>query len=482
MGSRLVAGIDCSTQSTKVLIIDVETGEIVAEGRASHEVVTGDGRSETDPTVWWTALQAALTETGRAADVAAIAIGGQQHGMVLQDADGHPLRPAVLWNDTRSAEVIPELLEALGGPEGWAKATGLVPVASFTATSLAWSRRHEPDIVAATHSIRLPHDYLTERLTGRGVTDRGDASGTGWWSPLTDDYVDEVLGLPQIDIARELLPEVLRPNEPAGEVTAAAASALGLRAGVMVGPGTGDNMAAALGLGATSGTPVVSLGTSGTAYTVSDTPTMDATGVVAGFADANGGYLPLVATLNCTLAIDRFAAWLGLDRNDAASDTSCVVLPFLDGERTPNLPLAAGTIAGLRHDTTPEQLLRAVYEGAVVNLLGGLQRIEASGGTSLDPDAPIVLLGGGAQGRVWREVIGQVSGRALLLPTAPELVALGAAVQATAVLTGEDPTAIAQRWNTAAGDLIDPVPHDPSIAQRVERVLSAADPLLHAAV
>lgn len=478
---NLVAGVDCSTQSTKVLVVEVDTGDVVAEGRATHEVVSGEGRSETDPAVWWSALRTALDETGRAGDVAAISIGGQQHGLVLQDAEGVPLRPAVLWNDTRSAEVVPELLDALGGADAWAQAIGSVPVPSFTATSVAWLRRHEPDVVAAAAAIRLPHDYLTERLTGRGVSDRGDASGTGWWSPLTDDYVDEILGLPAIDVDRALLPEVLGPGEIAGEVTDAAARALGLRPGVVVGAGTGDNMAAALGLGAAPGTPVVSLGTSGTAYVVSTTPTTDPTGVVAGFADADGGYLPLVCTLNCTLAIDRIADWLGIDRNAMAAATDCVVLPYLDGERTPNLPLAAGTIVGLRHDTTPEAILRAAYEGAVASLLGGLTTM-ADAGAEVARDAPIILLGGGSRGTAWREVIGAASGRALLLPEAGELVALGAAVQAAAALTGEKAATLAQRWDTAAGRTIDPVEHDPSIVERVERIRSAVEPVLHVAV
>jgi xylulokinase len=474
---NLVAGVDCSTQSTKVLIVDTETGTTVAEGRSTHEVSSGDGRSETDPAVWWEALRDALAQTGRAGDVAAIAIGGQQHGLVLQDDGGQPLRPAVRWNDTRSATVVPDLLDGLGGPEAWARAVGSVPVPSFTVTSLAWLRQVEPDVVARASAIRLPHDHLTERLTGRGVTDRGDASGTGWWSPITGTYVDEILELPQVAVDRALLPEVLGPGEAAGEVTSAAAEALGLRPGVTVGAGTGDNMAAALGLGAAPGTPVVSLGTSGTAYVVSGSPTSDPSGVVAGFADADGGYLPLVCTLNCTLAIDRVAEWLGIDRNDAAGSTDCVVLPYLDGERTPDLPLASGTMVGLRHDTTPQAILRAAYEGAVVSLLGGLETMAATGAQVSD-DSPIILLGGGARGRSWRDVIGATSGRALLLPDAGELVALGGAVQAAATLAGEPAAAIAKRWGTAEGTVIEPVTRDPAITERVERIRAAVEPAL----
>jgi xylulokinase len=474
---QLVAGVDCSTQSTKVLVIDTETGGTVAEGRAEHDVATGDGRSETDPQVWWDVLAAALKQTGRAGDVDAIAIGGQQHGLVLQDDQGRALRPAVLWNDTRSAEVVPELRAALGGEHVWAQRIGSVPVASFTVTSLAWLRRHEPDVVARATAIRLPHDHLTARRPGRGVSDRGDAAGTGWWSPVTGDYLDEVLELPSVDVDRSLLPEVLGPGEVAGHVTAEAAAALGLREGIAVGAGTGDNMAAALGLGVEPGVPVVSLGTSGTAYTVSRVPTADPTGVVAGFADADGGYLPLVCTLNCTLAVDRFAQWLGLDRDDVAERSGCVVLPYLDGERTPDLPLATGTVVGLQHATSPGAILLAAYEGAGAALLTGLSTIADCGG-ALDDDAPVVLLGGGAKGATWRSVIGRLSGRPLLIPEAEELVALGGAVQAASVLSGQPARDITQAWGTSAGQVIDAVEPDHATLERIARVQEAVAPAL----
>lgn len=477
MSRTLVAGVDCSTQGTKVLVIDTDRGAIVAEGRAPHTVATGGGRSETHPDVWWEALREALAATGCAAEIDAIAIGGQQHGLVLQDADGRALRPAVLWNDTRSAEVVPDLLGALGGPAAWAALVGSVPLPSFTVTSLAWLRRHEPEVVAAAAGVRLPHDHLTERLTGSAVTDRGDASGTGWWSPTTGEYAAEVLTLPAVDLDPALLPTVLGAGVPAGTVTAAAAADLGVREGIVVGAGTGDNMAAALGLGLEPGSPVISLGTSGTAYVTSPTPAADPSGVVAGFADADGGYLPLVCTLNCTLAIDRIAGWLGIDRDAAASSTDCVVLPYLDGERTPDLPSAAGTFLGLRHDTTPEQILRAAYEGAVAGLLDGLDTMRDTGAEVAD-DAQVVLLGGGARGSAWREVIGRASGRALLLPDADELVALGAAVQAAAVLSGTAAREVARRWDTSAGRRIDPVEHDPEIVLRVERARRAIEPAL----
>lgn len=451
----LVAGIDCSTQSTKALVVDADSGEVVADGRGEHVVTGTAGARETDPDVWWDALRASLAGTGLADAVEGISIGGQQHGLVVQDEAGRPLRPAVLWNDVRAARDAERLIDEFGGPDEWAKHTGIVPVASFTIAKWAWLRRTDPETAATTAAIRLPHDHLTERLTGRGTTDRGDASGTGWWSPTAGDYTERTLSLPSVDLPRELLPELLPPDGVAGEVTSAAAATLGLRPGTLVGVGTGDNMAAALGLGLRPGTPVISLGTSGTAYAVSDVPVTDPTGTVAGFADATGRFLPLACTLNCTLAVDRMSELLGLDRADAAEETDCVVLPYLDGERTPNLPHAAGTVVGLRHDTTAQQILRAAYEGAVEALLTALDLIDDAG-ARIDPDAPVLLIGGGARGRVWREVVASLSGRPVVVPDAGELVAYGAAAQAAAVLTDDDPLAVARRWGGDAGSRYEP--------------------------
>ena len=464
MGS-LIAGVDTSTQATKVLIIDAETGTVVAEGRAGHTVTGERGARETDPREWWEALRTALADTGRAAEVEAIAVGGQQHGLVALGTDGEPLRPSMLWNDTRSAPQALALTEAIGA-EQLADRVGSRPVASFTATKWAWLREHEPATAEATRAIRLPHDYLTERLTGNAVTDRGDASGTAWWSSGDEAYAGDILAHPLLRIDEQMLPRVLGPRESAGELTGAAAAATGLRAGTMVGPGTGDNMGAALGIGLAAGQVAVSLGTSGTAYAVSERRTCDPSGIVAGFADATGRFLPLACTLNCTLAVDRVAGLFGLDRDDVAPSGEVVALPWFDGERTPDLPNAAGTIAGMRHDTRPQQVLMAAYEGAIASLLDAVDAIaEQTGG--LDPAAPLVVLGGGAKGRTWVEVVRRLSGRQVLIPDAQELVAIGAAVQATAILRGEEPGAVAARWGTSRGTLLDAIARDD---ERLERI------------
>jgi xylulokinase len=472
----LLAGVDSSTQSTKVLIVDADSGEVVASGQAPHVVSGTDGARESDPEGWWTALAAALAATGRAGEVAAVSVAAQQHGLVVLDADGRPLRPAVLWNDVRSAPDAAALVDALGGAGVWAERIGSVPVASFTVTRWSWLRRTEAASARATRRIRLPHDYLTERLSGRGATDRGDASGTGWWSTADERYSEAVLGLPAVELDAALLPDVLGPSEAAGGVTAEAAAATGLPAGAIVGPGTGDNMGAALGLGLEAGVPVVSLGTSGTAYAAMSRRAIDASGIVAGFADAAGGFLPLACTLNATLAVDRIAGWLGLDREAVAPSRGVVVLPYLDGERTPNLPDAAGTITGLRHETTPGQVLIAAYEGVAASLLEALDHLAAQG-SGIEPDAPIVLIGGGARGAVWQSTVARLSGRPVEVPAADELVALGAAAQAASVLRGEDPRAVARRWGTHAGTRIEAVPRDEAVLERIREVRASSEAL-----
>ncbi|MET7439429.1 FGGY-family carbohydrate kinase, partial [Streptomyces sp. NPDC005568] len=315
------------------------------------------------------------------------------------------------------------------------------------------------------------YDYLTERLTGEGTTDRGDVSGTGWWASATESYDAEVLAHIGLDPA--LLPRVVRPGEVAGTVRDTAD--LPFSKGTLVAAGTGDNAAAALGLGLRPGTAVLSLGTSGTVYAVSTHRPADPTGTVAGFADARGDWLPLACTLNCTLAVDRIAALLGLDREAVEPGAGVTLLPYLDGERTPDLPHAAGLLHGLRHDTTGGQLLQAAYDGAVHSLLGALDLV-------LDPEAdrsaPLLLIGGGARGKAWQETVRRLSGRPVQVPEARELVALGAAAQAAGLLTGEDPAAVARRWDTARGPVLDAVERDEATLARIAGVLSDAAPLL----
>jgi xylulokinase len=467
----VVIGVDSSTQSTKALAVHVATGAVLGHGRAGHTVSAGAAR-ESDPGQWWDALGDAVSQTGYAESAAAVSVGGQQHGLVALDAAGEAVHPALLWNDVRSAPQARALVERLGAPE-WARRVGSVPGPSFTATKWAWLREYEPRAAGRVRRVMLPHDYLTWRLTGEQVSDRGDVSGTGWWGPAG--YDKEILDLIGLDEA--MLGRVAGPGEAVGRALAGSP----LRTGALVASGTGDNMAAALGLGLEPGVPVLSLGTSGTVYAVTRGRPADASGIVAGFADALDGWLPLAATLNCTQAVDRVAGWFKIEREAVEAGGDVVVLPYLDGERTPDLPYASGLFTGLRHDTTPGQILRATYEGAIMSLLAASDLVLAAGGETADARVPLILIGGGARGKAWLDTVRRLSGRPVLVPEAGELVALGAAAQAAALLTGERADEVARRWNTRAGTLYDPVPLDPHAVERIERVGRLARALLESA-
>ena len=451
----LVAGVDSSTQSCKVVVRDAETGALVRQGRAPHP----DG-TEVDPQAWWDALRAAVDAAGGLADVAAVAIGGQQHGMVCLDEAGRVVRAALLWNDTRSAGAARDLIAEAGGGEAgrrfWAEAVGSVPVASFTATKLRWLARHEPANADRVAAACLPHDWLTWRLAGAPgldalVTDRGDASGTGYWSPATGKYRLDLLDMA---FGRTLrLPIVLGPAEPAGVLdpavlggvgsggsagSAVARSPLG---SVLLGPGTGDNAAAALGVGAGPGDVVVSIGTSGTVFAVADAPAADPSGTVAGFADATGRFLPLVCTLNAARVLDAAATMLrvGLDELSDLALTAppgadgLVMVPYLEGERTPDRPLSTGAVHGLTLRTaTPAHLARAAVEGMLCALADGLDALTAQG-ARVDR---VILVGGGARSAAVRRIAPQVFGRPVVVPPPGEYVADGAARQAAWVALG----------------------------------------------
>lgn len=449
----LVAGVDSSTSACKVEIRDAETGQVVASGRAAHPATTPP-RSEQDPAAWAAAFDAAWAEAGADGPnrPAAVAIAGQQHGMVVSDAHGTPLRAAKLWNDTESAPDADALVAELGAA-AWAAACGSVPVPSFTITKLRWLRRNEPDVVARVARVQLPHDWLTARLTGRITTDRGDVSGTGWWSPAEERYRLDLLQLvdPHIDWL-PMLPTVLAPTEEAGEWD-----------GIVVAPGTGDNMAAALGLGLRPGDLAISLGTSGTAFMVREQPGNDPTGIVAGFADANGRHLPLVCTLNATKVTDAVARLLGVDAaalDQLAAAVPCgadgvTLVPHLDGERTPNLPDATGTFTGIRSDISREQFARAAFDGVVCNLLAGADRL----GTC---DGRVFLVGGGARSAIYRQTVADLTGTNVIVPRDQELVARGAAVQAAATLLRTSIDAVMDAWPLDAVH----VEADPSIDRR----------------
>lgn len=473
----LVAGVDTSTQSCKVVIRDAQTGALVRSGRASHP----DG-TEVAPAAWAVALRRALTEAGGLDDVEAIAVGGQQHGMVCLDADGRVVRDALLWNDTRSAQAATDLQAELAqrtgepGDLAWAQAVGSVPVASFTVTKLRWLAEHEPERARQVTAVCLPHDWVTALLRGASsldditgdtvdlatlTTDRSDASGTGYWSPAQECYRPDLL---ELAFGRGLaVPRVLGPGDGAGHTPS----------GVLLAPGAGDNAAAALGLGAGVGDVVVSIGTSGVVCAVSLVPSADPSGSVAGFADATGHFLPLVCTLNAARVLDATARMLqvshaGLSDLALAAEPGSgglVLVPYLEGERTPNLPDATGAIHGLTlANATAENLARAAFEGVLCGLADGLDAMVAQG---VQPRR-ILLVGGGAAAPAMRALAPMVLGLPVEVPAASEYVADGAARQAAWCASG---AAGPPDWSLQGTQVFD-APGVPSIRDQYAAVRS----------
>lgn len=433
----LVAGVDTSTQSCKVVIRDADTGDLIRQGRASHP----DG-TQVPPSAWLAAIDQAIAQAGGLDDVSAISVGGQQHGMVCLDEDGRVVRDALLWNDTRSAgaalDLQSELAARTGLPGGvaWAEAVGSVPVASFTVTKLRWLAENEPDNAERVAGVCLPHDYVTAHLRGsfdlaQITTDRSDASGTGYWSPAANDYRRDLL---ELAFGRDLaLPRVLGPAQAGGSTPS----------GALIGPGAGDNAGAALGLGAGVGDVVLSIGTSGVVCAVSMVPSADPSGTVAGFADATGHYLPLVCTLNAARVLDAIARLLGVDHgrlSDLAMGAQpgadgLVLVPYFEGERTPNLPDATGAIHGLQlGNASAENIARAAFEGVLCGLADGLDAMVAFG---VEPRR-VLMVGGGAISPAMRELAPIVLGLPVEVPAPSEYVADGAARQAAWCLSGQD--------------------------------------------
>jgi D-xylulose kinase len=447
MARRAFLGIDCGTQSTKALLLDAETLVPLALGRAPHELLgRADGTREQHPDWWTTALQLATREAlagvgAGTVEVAGIGVSGQQHGMVTLDAEDRPVRPAKLWNDTTTEPDCAWLTRKLGGLDAVLGLTGNAFLPGYTAPKVSWLHRSEPAAYARTARICLPHDYLNLWLTGEYATEPGDASGTGYVDVRARLYRPEVLAL--LDGERDwerTLPPIVPSLSQVGSLRPAAAEALGVPSGVPVSAGGGDNMCAAIGVGAVrSGPVVVSLGTSGTAFAYRDRPAVDPRGEAAAFCDSTGGWLPLVCTLGCTVASEWVRGLFGLDHAGVERALAAtrpgegpIFLPHLDGERTPSLPKAAGLFAGLRASHGPEALVRAVLEGVTFGLAYGLDVLRRTG---VEPTA-ITLVGGGAASDGWAQLCADVFELPVQRPAVSEAAAHGAALQARQVVDG----------------------------------------------
>lgn len=431
---EIAVGIDSSTQSCKVLTVDAADGRVLSEGAAAHP----DGTA-VDPRVWTEALREAWLQARVAAtgdSVIGVSVAAQQHGMVALGQGNRPVFDALLWNDTRSATQSARMITELGA-QAWAESVNVVPVPSFTVTKLAWLAQNYPDVAAQTARVCLPHDWLNLQLSGVFSTDRSDASGTGYFSPVSNTYLPEYLeryfgSVPE-------LPEVLAPNQAAGPLLGDWALPK-----AVLGAGAGDNAAAALGLGIEPGDVVVSVGTSGTVFTTSAAPSADPSGQIAGFADATGRYLPLLAMINSARIMSATAAMLRvslaeLDELALAAPVDAdglLLLPYLDGERTPNLPEARGILHGLsRSAMTAENVARAAVLGVLNSLADGVARLKADGVAV----HRVLLIGGGSKSRALRQAAASVLGVPVEIPAAAEYVALGAARQAVWAASGELP-------------------------------------------
>ena len=435
----LVAGVDSSTQSVKVVVRDAYTGQLIREGRASHP----DG-TEVDPSHWWSALNTAIESAGGLADVKTISVGGQQHGMVTLDSDGDVIRPALLWNDTRSASTANDLNNEIGGSRAMAQAVGSSLVASFTASKVRWLADNEPDNAARVAAVALPHDWLSWKLSGSTdindlFTDRSDASGTGYFDSVSSSYRRDIFARALKSDRAVVLPRIVGPSE-FGATTST---------GLKIAAGAGDNAAAALGVNAQPGDVVVSLGTSGTAFAVSDTPTHEGTGTVAGFADATGRYLPLVCTLNAARIMDAATRILGVDFDRLGQlalaarpgANGLTLLPYFEGERTPNRPDATGVFAGMDlANSNQEDIARAMIEGMLCGLADAIEALVELGVNV----KRVLLVGGAAKNPAVAPIASALFGREVLLPPAGEYVADGAAKQAAWTLLGG---ATPPQWN-----------------------------------
>lgn len=435
----LVAGLDAGTQSIKLVIYDPEQRQVVATTSAPLELISADDGSREQHASWWVdGVRACFAQLDAAtrAGIAAIAVSGQQHGFVPLDAEGNVLAPAKLWCDTSSSRECDEIMQAVGGAARCIALAGNPIPAGYTASKLPWTRKHRPEAYARLAKILLPHDYLNFWLTGEMFCEHGDASGTGWLDVRTRQWSKELLHAidPQRDLSACLPPLVELGT--AFTVLPGIADELGLSHGVRVAVGGGDNMMAAIGTGCVvPGRLSMSLGTSGTLFAYSDTPVIDQEGAWAAFCSSSGGWLPLICTMNCTVATETIAKLFGFSTRDGDARIAATppgadgltMLPFLNGERTPDLPLGKGVLAGMDlHNVSQAHFYRAAMEGATYSLKYGYDAFVRAG-MSFDR---IVLTGGGSKSAAWRQMVADVFGLPVDVPQQAEGAAFGAALQA----------------------------------------------------
>lgn len=440
--SNVVIGIDSGTQSTKALVVDTRTGNVLGESSEAYGLIEGlpAGAKEQHPSVWVGALKNSVTKALKKAkckpgDVVGIGVSGQQHGFVPLDKKGEVIRPAKLWCDTATIEECEILTDAIGGKAKAIKETGNAFVPGFTAPKVLWLKRNEPKNFKKLASVLLPHDYLNFWLTGEKVMEYGDASGTAFFDVRKRKFSEKVLSLIDSKLSSKI-PELISSDQPAGFLQQSAADALGLNKGVVVSAGGGDNMMGAIGTGNTSpGVVTASFGTSGTIYACSGKPVVDPQGEIAAFCDSTNQWLPLLCTMNVTVATEMVRKrnkWdhTQLEKNvkkvPAGSD-GLVLVPYLEGERTPNVPDGTGVLFGVTQKTfTPEHEARATMEGVTLGMNYGLNRLRK---LKLTP-TQIRATGGGAKSRTWLQMMADIFNTEVVTLKIAEGAAYGAALQA----------------------------------------------------
>jgi xylulokinase len=437
---NVMLGVDVGTQSTKVLVYDVEEKEILQIASAPHDIIQKpDGTSEQKAS-WWTAAMdqcfTAISPDIRRA-VKCIGVSGQQHGFVPVDAAGEVIYNVKLWNDTSTEAECEEITRAFGGAEKLIETVGNPILPGYTAPKVRWLKNHHPDVYQKLAYVLLPHDYINFYLTGAYAMEYGDASGTGVLSIRTRTWSKEMLKAmdPERDLG-QCLPPLVSPDHPSGTLSADIAEKYGFAAGIPVSAGGGDNMMAAIGTGCVAeGVFTASLGTSGTLFGYSNQPVIDPQGAFAAFCSSTGGWLPLVCTMNCTVAseLTRHLFDMPVKEFDALAATApagsdgLVTVPFYSGERTPNLPSATGTILGMTpQNMTKPHLFRSALESALFGLKFGLGAFRKQG---LNP-TKIHLTGGGAKSPIWRQMAADIFDCPIALPEVEEAAAFGAALQA----------------------------------------------------
>jgi xylulokinase len=446
---KTVLGIDCSTQSCTIVERDLDSGELISIHRSPHPVTTPPV-SEQDPNSWWNAFKDCLGRIDQKR-VAGIAVAGQGHGLVILDSDEKVIRPAKLWNDTTSTPQSEELIAKLG-KSTWLKKCGSIPLAAFTITKLAWLRQNEPENFAHIAKVMNPHDYINFKLTGNPTTDRSDASGTGYFDLSVNSWDQSLLKL--VDEEKDwinCLPRVLMPDESAGLVSEQVVAELGFTQETLVGSGSNDNQASALAYGVVNpGDFMISIGTSGTAFTPSQIQVGDPQGLISCMAHTVSGYLPLICTLNGTKVTDLFAKLFGLSVSDLGelaltgknSSKRPILRPWIDGERTPSRPDSRAVLANLDNTLDRADLARAAFEGVVFGIYFGMEKLIAAG---LEPKR-LIVTGGGSKSKAYLQFISNLVGKPVFTADFDDAAASGAAVQAAAAVQNSELRSLVREW------------------------------------